>query len=265
MAGRVYDTQRWKRLRKLHLSLHPFCEDCLARGKRVLANTVDHKVAISGGGPMYPGHDGLTSYCASCHSRKTARGIEAGAVKSKARGWDADGNPLDDRHPWNGGDGRRTSTAIERGLPSDLKPSRIPLTIVCGAPGSGKSTYVRANAGPRDRVICFDTIMRRLTGRPEHHHDGRYVARALELRNAMLRELANDYQHEAAWFIVVAARPADRRKWRARLRGKVVLMDTPLVECIRRIKLDPARPDDRREKMIAGAWEWWDANPHLVA
>src|SRR3546814_17193308 len=73
-------------------------------GRLPLANTVDHVVAISEGGHAFPGHDGLASYCPACHSAKTARGSEAGAVRSSKprRGCDADGNPLDPDHPWNG-------------------------------------------------------------------------------------------------------------------------------------------------------------------
>ena len=52
--------------------------------------------------PAFPGHDGLASYCAPCHGAKTARGVEAGAIKTKRprKGCDVNGNPLDHSHPW---------------------------------------------------------------------------------------------------------------------------------------------------------------------
>ena len=82
----------------------PACRGCRNSGRLTRANTVDHIVAISEGGPAYPGHDGLASYCPACHSAKTARGAEAGAVRSTKprRGCDASGRPLDPNHPWNG-------------------------------------------------------------------------------------------------------------------------------------------------------------------
>lgn len=69
----------------------------------VLANTVDHRHAISEGGNPSPGHDGLASYCPACHSAKTARGTEAGAVRSNKprRGCDVYGFPLSRAHHWN--------------------------------------------------------------------------------------------------------------------------------------------------------------------
>lgn len=263
MAAWPYNTRQWKVLRQQKLLQVPFCEGCAERGKRAWANTVDHRVAISDGGPAFPELEGLASYCVSCHSRKTARGSEAGAVRAKGTGWDADGNPLDQRHPWNGGNGTLTREAIERRMPTDLRPSRIPLTIVCGPPGSGKSTYVRQHAGPRDRVICFDTIMSRITGKGPHDQERRYLGKVLDTRNAMLRALATDTEHERAWFILQGHDPAERRLWAGRLGGELLVLSTPLAECIRRINADPDRPEERREVMIRNAWAWWDANPHF--
>ena len=103
MADWPYSTANWQRLRKAHLAAFPWCEGCKAMGKPyVIGNTVDHRVPISDGGPPFPGHDGLATYCPACHSAKTARGTEAGAVRSSKprRGCDEHGNPLDRSHPW---------------------------------------------------------------------------------------------------------------------------------------------------------------------
>ncbi|WP_170005029.1 HNH endonuclease [Pseudopontixanthobacter vadosimaris] len=123
MAEWPYNTGNWKRLRKAHLSAFPFCEGCKAMGKlHVIANTVDHLHPISDGGNPFPGHDGLRSYCPACHSAKTARGREAGAVRSAKprRGCDADGNPLDAAHPWKSlkAEGRRAPGFLHNQLVS---------------------------------------------------------------------------------------------------------------------------------------------------
>ncbi len=112
MAVWPYNTARWQRLRHAHLSLFPMCEGCEATKRLTLANTVDHRVAISDGGAPFPGHDGLASYCASCHGAKTARGNEAGAIRSSKprKGCDADGNPTDPDHPWHGSRQGQAST-----------------------------------------------------------------------------------------------------------------------------------------------------------
>jgi 5-methylcytosine-specific restriction protein A len=102
MAEWPYSTAQWQRLRKVKLSASPLCEDCSTIGRHTPASHVDHVHAISDGGPPFPNLNGLRALCPSCHSAKTARGAEAGAVRSKKprRGCDADGNPLDQNHPW---------------------------------------------------------------------------------------------------------------------------------------------------------------------
>lgn len=105
MSEWPYGTGAWKRLRLAHLALEPLCRGCAEMNRLTPANTVDHVQAINDGGPPFPGHDGLASYCAPCHSAKTARGTEAGAIRSTKprRGCDANGNPFDPAHPWNDG------------------------------------------------------------------------------------------------------------------------------------------------------------------
>lgn len=105
MADYPYNTARWQRLRKRHLAMFPLCEGCEQAGRLTPANTVDHRVPISAGGATFPAHDGLASLCPSCHSIKTARGVEAGAVRTSRpvqprKGCDANGMPLDRSHPW---------------------------------------------------------------------------------------------------------------------------------------------------------------------
>lgn len=105
-GGYPYNTAQWKRLRLAHLSRFPLCMDCRERSMIVVATVVDHIIPISAGGPAYPGHDGLRSCCPSCHSRKTARGVEAGAVRTTRKagprkGCDSAGGSLDPTHPWN--------------------------------------------------------------------------------------------------------------------------------------------------------------------
>lgn len=102
MSGWPYNTTAWKKLRKLKLATSPLCEDCLRINRVVTANHVDHRHAVSQGGPAFPPLNGLASLCHPCHSAKTARSPEAGAVRTNKprRGCTADGLPLDHRHPW---------------------------------------------------------------------------------------------------------------------------------------------------------------------
>lgn len=103
MAKFPYNTTNWQKLRAIKLSANPLCEDCEEVGFLVFATVVDHRLAISAGGEPFPPIEELASLCARCHNAKTARGPEAGAIRTTKprRGCDANGNPLDRRHPWN--------------------------------------------------------------------------------------------------------------------------------------------------------------------
>lgn len=104
LAKWPYNTVTWTRLRAAHLAIEPTCRGCRAEGRVTAANTVDHVVPVNKGGLPFPGHDGLASYCGPCHSAKTVRGAEAGAIRTTKprRGCNADGTPLDPSHPWHG-------------------------------------------------------------------------------------------------------------------------------------------------------------------
>jgi len=245
--GRAGVAQRLRRL-----TAEPLCRDCKAKGRITVATVPDHILPIALGGKDTD--DNVRCLCGSCHKLRTKE--QFGYRNS---GCDVQGRPLDSAHPWNGGNGQWSAELIERRMPSDLKPSRIPLTIVCGPPGSGKSTYIRQHSEPTDLVIDLDAIMQRMSGQPEHHTTTAYLKAAMEERNRQLRSLATDTQHTAAWFIVSAPDPAERATWSKRLAGDLVVIDAPLDECIRRIEADPARKG-HTERMIKAATEWWRAN-----
>lgn len=101
MADWPYNTAQWKRLRLRKLQDSPLCEYC-PPGRQRPATQVDHVTPIADGGDPWDMAN-LASCCGPCHSAKTARGLEAGAVRSRKprRGCNPDGTPLDRRHWWN--------------------------------------------------------------------------------------------------------------------------------------------------------------------
>lgn len=104
MADWPYNTAQWKRMRLMQLARHPMCEGCEDEGRMTAASVVDHRVAIRlGGAPFDPSN--FASLCPPCHSAKTARGEEAGAIRTRKprKGCNPDGTPLDRRHPWHVG------------------------------------------------------------------------------------------------------------------------------------------------------------------
>lgn len=123
--------------------------------------------------------------------------------------------------------------------PAGLRPAVIPLTIVCGPPASGKTTYVQNHADPADLVIDLDEIGARLAGASPMHDWSRhrYLTAALAERNRYLLQIGNPCSWPAAWFIVGAPGGRERQWWKDRLQPKsVVLLMTPADLCYQRIK-----------------------------
>lgn len=221
---RGYDAD-WRAVRRQYLAAHPVCshEGC---GERAVE--VDHIQSVRDAPALRLRWSNLRGYCAEHHRARTMRDQV-----------------------------NVSSEYAERARPSDLQPSRIPVVIVCGAAGSGKSTYVQQHAGPDDLVIDLDVIRAGLAGTAIHEPNPDYTRAALDKRNDMLRSLATDRKHKRAWFIVSAPDKGERLWWRDHLKAeRVVVMDTTLDECKRRIMRDYRRVG-QRVRMIHLAEDWF--------
>ena len=228
-------------IRLAHFRERPLCVECEKLGLVSAAVELDHVVALANGG--VESHDPFVNRQGLCADHHRIKSREDLAIARRRDG----GAALSD-------------AATLRRMPKGLSRSRIPLTLISGPPGSGKSTYLRAHAGPNDVVIDLDAIQQELSGLPEHHTGGKWVALALDERNRRLRALATDTEHDRAWFIIAAPVPQERRWWVETLGAELVLLRTPLDECIRRIKADPARTG-HTDRMIAAARAWHHLNP----
>lgn len=65
-------TARWRRVRKRYASRNPMCEDCLAAGRAVPLDVVDHVIPLAAGGAAFDPRN-LRSLCNPCHGKKTAQ------------------------------------------------------------------------------------------------------------------------------------------------------------------------------------------------
>jgi predicted kinase len=219
--------RRWRAIRAAVLLEEPTCRHCRERGKIVRAVEVDHIISVRAGGSN--DHDNLQALCADCHKRKSNPRPSIGLD-----GWPSDDAP------------KRWGFSI----PDDLLPSAIPVHLVCGAPGSGKTTYVREHAKPGDVVIDLDDILEamgfeRWTALPMQR------MRAMAERDRMLRGLHTAKTGEA-WLVATAASERERDAWREAL-GRVTVhpIETPLDVCAARVRAREAPPRVIRELLAA--------------
>lgn len=126
MADWPYSTAAWQRLRKAKLSETPLCETCAMRGRRVVAEHVDHVVSIASGGYAFPALDGLRSLCPPCHSIKTNALDRRGGKGVAIKGCEVNGLPLDPDHPFlTGGDNPLDGRGAEPKGPAGESASQL--------------------------------------------------------------------------------------------------------------------------------------------
>jgi len=242
---RGYDA-RWERASLRHRRAHPLCVCCKANGIIKAAELVDHIVPRVLAPSLFWDEANWQSLCQICDKRIKRR-IERAYEQGKAA---------------------RAALRLDRPLPeffwvfSDphphgLRPSAIPLTIVCGPPAGGKTTWVAQHKADGDVVIDLDEIGARLSGEPPEAWSREWLAKAIAERNQLLGSLAGRSEGRA-WFIVCEPLAEDRQWWGDTLRAeRVVVIEAKPKECVRRCRAHPVRAAQlERYKAIIDAW--WD-------
>lgn len=91
---RLYDTARWRKHRRHHLSQHPLCEKCRDKGHTVAAEVAHHLTPHKGNLVLfYTGK--LQSLCRACHDDITQNEERSGHSNEIGE----DGWPTDNNHP----------------------------------------------------------------------------------------------------------------------------------------------------------------------
>lgn len=142
--------------------------------------------------------------------------------------------------------------------PNDLKKSIIPLTIICGPPGSGKSTYIENADREKTLVIDFAEIKSKVSSLKLYEAGDSWVDAALKERHRMLGLLSIQTQYMDAVFITLAPQRCVRIEWAERLGAdKVIVLETDPFVCMDRIM-----KSNQRKVHTALFWEtlvndWW--------
>ena len=235
----------WTKLRKQVLKRDNYlCQECLREGRltplcvKPRDHAVDHKIAKAYGGTDDPGN--LESLCDRCHRAKSS--LELGFKPKQTIG----------------ADGWVETEKLERhgySIPDGIKPSAIPVTLVCGPPASGKTTYIGQHASATDTVIDFDVYLKQI-GAEKWTTDKDAVKAAFRIRDAHLRSLSSAKEGHA-WIIAMAPTKGERQAWGKALgQVNVVMLDVPADVCIARLSndADRAKAIGTMKRVIA---DWW--------
>ena len=129
------------------------------------------------------------------------------------------------------------------------------VTVVCGPPGSGKTTYVREHARWGDLVVDLDAIYVAIGGQGDHRHPIGLLPFALAVRDALYRRLEYSNDVLRAWVITGGAKRSARERLRQRLGAHVIVLEAGLNECSRRIHADDSRGS--KDAQVALVTKWW--------
>ena len=215
---RGYSTA-WDKARLGYLNHHPLCAACLKRGVETLATVVDHIIPHRGDKGLFWDKTNWQALCVPCHS----------------------------------GDKQAMEVRGDRPPGTGVQPR---VTLVCGPPGSGKTTYVMKRCTAGDLVVDSDALFAALSGQPWYDKPAELLPFVKEAFDAMVRKVETSRGLRAAWIITGGARASSRNAIARPLSATVVVIETPPATCLRRIEADPRRAS-RAHLWQAPIDEWW--------
>ncbi len=127
------------------------------------------------------------------------------------------------------------------------------VTLVCGPPCAGKSTWVREHAARTDLVVCFDLLARAAGSRGEHRHSHAHRAQAGTAFRRACAELAT--RDRTAWVLRCAPGAAERAQLAERVRADTVLVLMPPLT----VALARARTAGREPHVLPAIRRWYAA------
>lgn len=243
--NRLYG-RKWQKLRGAFLAEHPLCSMCHSFGVVKVAEVVDHKTPHRGDEVLFWDQGNWQALCEHHHnSHKAKTEIRGYALEVGEDGW-----PLDPMHPANTG----LPVVSGKAQPSELLPISVPVFLVCGSAGSGKTTWCKRQMQAGDVLIDFDEIdgeINRVARRAS-----RLVIPILRERNRRLLDAAK-LKAGRVFLPITGATAHVREWWRSKLGNvTVVMMGTSEQLSIERVMNDPAR-SRIVEKQVSLVRDWW--------
>ena len=131
------------------------------------------------------------------------------------------------------------------------------VVLVCGPPGSGKSTYVAWARKWGDLVVDYDALLSALSGLPMYEKPAGLRGFAAIARDAVIARIRGS-EVGRAWVISSAAGLATRERFRSAFGAQVVVLEVSAAECAAHVRGDSARSGQAEETAkLAEAW-WRD-------
>lgn len=128
-------------------------------------------------------------------------------------------------------------------------PQRTKVFLICGAPASGKSTYVNEHKKNGDLVVDLDNI-RQALGAPDKTSE-MFTDLVLKVRKVIYKEISDEKINcENIWVISGLPNALERERTANSLNAEIIFINTSYDECIRRAEFDDSRKDKVVQRKI---------------
>lgn len=152
--------------------------------------------------------------------------------------------------------GQKTLLEVEDEDEPATQQSDKEVFIICGAPGSGKTTYASQHHQPGDLIVDIDTIVAALTGDETAHPDYENILDvAIAVRNTLYNIIENGTGDWKRAFVITSSMNDGAVIALAKqLHATVHYMETTKEECKRRIANDKTRQDKELFYNLVDEW-----------
>ena len=128
--------------------------------------------------------------------------------------------------------------------------------VVCGAPGSGKTTYVKERLKEKDIVWDMDYVRRALCLQDNQSHDMPIATlnMATFLRTGFMAYIKKYWLRYDNIYVITSAKPYKAQKIADDYEGKLVVMPAKMNECIEHIMNDVTRKNIGKQIELVKDW-----------
>ena len=129
--------------------------------------------------------------------------------------------------------------------------------LICGPAGSGKSEFVRLQMSRGDIVIDIDKLYQAISYLDPHDKPREIIEYVRAAKEAIYKLAEKDKSDRWLWIVTSGAEVKTRDRFRKRFKADVYVFETPIEECVARIKEDKTRYMKTEAEWYEIIGKWW--------